>query len=120
MVRGPKKVRRGVEAVIDKDLTSALMANVLGIDVMMLLTGVSRVAINYRTPQQRPLDRMTLAQARCHLAEGQFPAGSMGPKVEAAVRFLEQGGKRAIIGHLNEALPALRGETGTHIISDEY
>jgi len=120
VVRGPKKVRRGVEAVIDKDLTSALMANVLGIEIMMILTGVSRVAINYRTPQHRDLDRLTLSEARRYLAEGQFPAGSMGPKVEAAVRFLERGGKRAIIGHLNEALPALRGETGTHIVPDEH
>jgi carbamate kinase len=120
VVRGPKKVRRGVEAVIDKDLTSALMANVLGIDVMMILTGVSQVAINYRTPQQRALDRLTLSEARRYLADGQFPAGSMGPKIEAAIRFLERGGKRAIIGHLNEALPALRGETGTHIVSDDH
>jgi carbamate kinase len=119
VIRGPKKVRHGVEAVIDKDLTSALMANVLGIDVMMILTGVSRVAINYRTPQQRDLDRVTLSEARRYLAEGQFPAGSMGPKVEAAVRFVERGGKRAIIGHLHEALPALRGEAGTHIVLDD-
>ena len=118
VIRGPKKVRHGVEAVIDKDLTSALMANVLGIDVMMILTGVSRVAINYRTPQQRDLEQLTLSEARRYLTEGQFPAGSMGPKVEAAVRFLERGGKRAIIGHLREALPALRGEAGTHIVSD--
>ena len=120
VVRGPKKIRHGVEAVIDKDLTSALMANVLGIDVMMILTGVSRVAIHYRTPLQRDLDHVTLSEARRLLGEGQFPAGSMGPKVEAAVRFLERGGKRAIIGHLNEALPALRGETGTHIVPDEH
>lgn len=120
VVRGPKKVRRGVEAVIDKDLTSALMANVLEIDVMMILTGVSQVAIDFRTPQQRALDRLTLSQARRYLADGQFPAGSMGPKVEAGIRFLERGGKRAVIGHLKEALPALRGETGTHIVPDEH
>jgi carbamate kinase len=120
VTRGPKTIRQGVEAVIDKDLTSALMANVLGIDVMMILTGVSRVAIHYRTPQERDLDHVTLSEARRLLAQGHFPAGSMGPKVEAAVRFLERGGKRAIIGHLNEALPALRGETGTHIVPDEH
>lgn len=119
VIREPKKVRRGVEAVIDKDLTSALMANVLGIDVMMILTGVSRVAINYRTPHQRALDRLTLSEARRYLSDGQFPPGSMGPKIEAAIRFLERGGKRAIISHLNEALPALRGETGTHLVSDD-
>jgi carbamate kinase len=86
----------------------------------VILTGVSRVAIHYRTPQERDLDHVTLSEARRFLGEGQFPAGSMGPKVEAAVRFLERGGKRAIIGHLNEALPALRGETGTHIVPDQH
>ncbi len=119
VVRGPKKIRHGIEAVIDKDLTSALMANVLGIEVMMILTGVSRIAVHFRTPQQREVDRMTLSEARRYLREGHFPAGSMGPKVEAAIRFLERGGKRAIIGHLNEALPALRGEAGTHLVPDE-
>jgi len=119
VVRGPKKVRHGVEAVIDKDLTSALMANVLGIEVMMILTGVSRVALHYRTPRQRELERLTLAEAQRYQAEDQFPPGSMGPKIEAAIRFLRGGGKRAVIGHLHEALPALRGETGTHIVPDD-
>ncbi len=118
VVRGPKKVRRGVQAVIDKDLTSALMANVLKIPVLMILTAVSRIAIHYRTPQQRELDRVTLSEIRRYQAEGHFPAGSMGPKVEAAIRFLQGGGRRAIIAHLNEGLPALRGETGTHILPD--
>jgi carbamate kinase len=118
VVRGPKKVRHGVDAVIDKDLTSALMANVLGIEDMMILTGVSRVAIGFGTPGERALDRLSVSEARRHLAEGQFPPGSMGPKIEAAVRFLERGGKQAVIAHLKEALPALRGETGTHIVAD--
>jgi carbamate kinase len=116
--RGPKKVRHGVEAVIDKDHTSALMANVLGIDQMMILTGVSQVAIHFGTPKQRALSRLTLSEARRYLAEGHFPSGSMGPKIEAAIRFLRGGGKRAIIAHLKEALPALRGETGTQVVPD--
>lgn len=119
VVRDPKKVRRGVQAVIDKDLTSALMANVLKVPVMMILTAVSRIAINYGTPQQRELDRVSVSQIRRYQAEGHFPAGSMGPKVEATIRFLEGGGKHAIIAHLNEGLPALQGETGTHILPDE-
>ncbi|MFA5026665.1 MAG: carbamate kinase [Candidatus Methylomirabilota bacterium] len=119
VVRGPKKVRHGIEAVIDKDLTSALMANVLGIDVMMILTGVSRVALDFGTPRQRAVERMRLSEARRYLQEGHFPAGSMGPKVEAAIRFLEGGGTRAIIGHLEEALPALRGDAGTQIVHDD-
>ena len=119
VVRGPKKVRHGIEAVIDKDLTSALMANVLGIDVMMILTGVSRVALDFGTPRQRAVERMRLSEARRYLQAGHFPAGSMGPKVEAAIRFLEGGGTRAVIGHLEEALPALRGDAGTQIVHDD-
>ncbi len=118
VVRGPKKIRHGVDAVVDKDLTSALMANVLEIDVLMILTGVSRVAIHFGTPCERPLDRLSLAQARAYFAEGQFASGSMGPKVKAAIRFLERGGRRVIIAHLKEALPALRGEAGTQIVPD--
>lgn len=118
VIRGPKKVRHGVQAVIDKDRTSALMANVLGIEQMMILTGVSQVAIHFGTPRQRALARLSLSEARRYLAEGHFPSGSMGPKIEAAIRFLEGGGKRAIIAHLKEALPALSGETGTHVVHD--
>ncbi len=119
VVRGPKGVRRGVEAVIDKDLTSALMANVLGIEDMMILTAVSRIAIHFGTPEQRELERVTLSELRRLRAEGHFPRGSMGPKVDAAIRFLEQGGRRVVIGHLNEAMNALRGTAGTHIVADE-
>lgn len=118
VVRGPKGVRHGIEAVIDKDLTSGLMANVLGIEEMMILTAVPGVAIHFGTPQQRELGEVSLAEIKRYHAEGHFPAGSMGPKVEAAIHFLEGGGKRAIIASLENALPALRGETGTHILAD--
>jgi len=110
--------RRGVEAVIDKDLTTAAMANVLGIRDMMILTAVPRVAINFGKPDQRELSRVSLSEMRRYQAEGHFPAGSMGPKVDAAIRFLEGGGRRAIITSLDTAVPALRGETGTHIVLD--
>ncbi len=119
VARGPKGVRHGVEAVIDKDLTSALMANVLGIDTMMILTAVSRVAVEFGKPGERALERVSLSEIRRHLDDGQFPPGSMGPKVEAASRFLDGGGKRVVIGHLDDALPALIGETGTHIHADD-
>jgi len=119
VVREPNGVRHGVEAVIDKDLTSAHMASVLGIEDIMILTAVPRVAINFGKPDQKELDRISVSEAKRHLADGQFPAGSMGPKVEAAIRFIEKGGKRAIIGHLDEALEALRGESGTHIVADD-
>ena len=115
VVRGPKGVRHGVAAVIDKDLTSALMANVLGIELLMILTAVPRVAIHFNTPRQEYLDRVSLRDIRAFHAAGHFPAGSMGPKIEAAIRFLEGGGERVIIAHIEEAMAAVRGETGTHI-----
>jgi carbamate kinase len=77
------------------------------------------VAIHFGTPQQAELDRVSLSEIRALQAEGHFPAGSMGPKVDAAIRFLEGGGKRVVIGHLSEAMPALSGETGTHILADD-
>ncbi len=118
VVRDERGVRRGVEAVIDKDLTTAHIANILKIEEIVILTAVSRVAINFGKPDQQELDTISVSQARKYLEEGHFPAGSMGPKIEAAIKFIDGGGKRAIIGHLNEALPAIRGETGTHIVRD--
>jgi carbamate kinase len=118
VVRGPKKFIKGIEAVIDKDLTSGLMANVLGIEEVMILTAVSRVAVHFGTPQERGLSELTLSEIRTYHQEGHFLPGSMGPKVEAAIRFLERGGKRVIIAHLEDALPALQGKAGTHIIAD--
>ena len=119
VVRGPKGIRTGVPAVIDKDLTSAHMANVLGIGHLMILTAVSRVAVDYGKPTQRWLDRVTLREIKALHAQRQFPAGSMGPKIEAAIRFLEGGGEHVVIAHLEQAMPALRGETGTHIVADD-
>jgi carbamate kinase len=118
VVRDDQGRRHGVEAVIDKDLTTAAMANVLGIRDMMILTAVPRVAIEFGKPAQQELARVSLSQIRQYHAQGQFPAGSMGPKVEAAIHFLEGGGRRAIITSLDAAVPALRGETGTHIVPD--
>lgn len=118
VVRGPKGVRRGVAAVIDKDLTSAHMANVLGIDTLMILTAVPGVSIHFGSPNQKELGSVTLSQLKTYRDEGHFPEGSMGPKVDATIGFLEGGGERVVIAHLNEALPALRGETGTQIRPD--
>ncbi len=119
VVRGAKGVRHGVSAVIDKDLTSAHMASVLGIEELMILTAVSQVAINYGKPNQRELGKVTLGELRALKAEGHFPPGSMGPKIDAAIGFLEGGGERVIIGHLESAMAALRGESGTHVVADE-
>jgi carbamate kinase len=85
---------------------------------MMILTAVPRVSINFGQPGQRALDRVSLSEMRRYQAEGHFPPGSMGPKVEAALRFLEAGGRRVVITSLDTAVPALRGETGTHIVHD--
>ena len=116
VIRDERGVRTGVPAVIDKDLTSAHIANVLGIEELLILTAVPRVAINFGKPDKRELDQVSLAQIKAYHREGHFPPGSMGPKVDAAIRFLEGGGKRAIISHLNCAMAALTGETGTHIV----
>jgi carbamate kinase len=116
VVRGPKGVRHGIEAVIDKDLTTQHMANVLHIDTILLLTAVSKIAVDFGKPTQRFLDRVTLPELKALNAEGHFPPGSMGPKIDAAIRFLERGGQRVVIGRLTEAVAALKGETGTHIV----
>ena len=119
VVRNSQGLRSGVEAVIDKDLTPAHMANVLGFKDIMILTAVSQVAINFGKPEQQELGHITVSEAKKYFEEGQFPAGSMGPKIEAAIRFIEGGGKRATIAHLEEALPALLGKAGTHIFPDQ-
>ena len=120
VVRDGIGCRRGVEAVIDKDLTTAAMADVLGIRDMMILTRVPRVALRYGRPDQQDLGRVSLSEMRRYRAEGHFPPGTMGPKVDAAIRFVEGGGRCAIITSLDHAVPALRGETGTHIVPDEW
>lgn len=119
VVRGPKGVRKGIDAVIDKDQTSALMANVLDIDTLMILTAVPKVAINFGKPDQAFLDQVCLTDMKRWHADGQFPPGSMGPKVDAAIRFLEGGGERVIIGALDDAMACLRGEAGTHVVADD-
>lgn len=116
VVRDARGVRTGVPAVIDKDLTSAHIANVLDIDELLILTAVPRVAVNFGKPNQKELAEVTLDEIKAYHKEGHFPPGSMGPKVDAAIRFLEGGGKRAIISHLDHAMDALRGQTGTHIV----
>jgi carbamate kinase len=116
VVRQPDGSRSGVQAVIDKDRTSAMLARAMDIDCLMILTAVSRVAIDFGRPGQRWLDTVTVSELKRFAAAGHFAKGSMGPKIEAVIRFIEGGGRRAIIGHLNEALPALLGETGTQVV----
>ena len=107
----------GVEAVIDKDLCAAVLAKVVRAEVLLILTDVEKVFLDYGKPSQRPVDRMTTQECRKFLAEGQFPVGSMGPKIESAVKFLESGGKRVIISSLEMAEEALAGRAGTTIVN---
>lgn len=88
---------QGIDAVIDKDLASALLASQINADKFFILTDVPKVCLNYHTPEEKKLDRMTLAEAKKYLAEGQFPDGSMGPKISAAIHFVEHSGKDTII-----------------------
>jgi len=107
----------GVAAVIDKDFGSSLLAQNLGADLFLISTAVEKVAINYGKPDQKWLDRMTLAEAKKYLAEGtHFAKGSMAPKIEAIIRFLEHGGSQALITNPENIGRALIGETGTWIM----
>ena len=106
----------GVPAVVDKDLTSALLAGSLRYETLLILTAVSRVSIHFRKPQQRDLESVSAAELEGYRREGHFAEGSMGPKVAAALRFLAAGGKRAIIAHLDEAADALAGRAGTQVL----
>jgi len=106
----------GVEAVIDKDFGAALLANMISDDLFIISTAVERVALNFNKPDQRWLDRLTLAEARQHFAEGHFAKGSMGPKIQAVISFLERGGKQALITDPANIGRALAGATGTWIV----
>ena len=106
----------GVEAVIDKDFASGLLANLIHADLLVISTAVERVAINFNKPNQKWLDEMTVAEAEKYIAEGHFAPGSMLPKVQAIVKVLKEGGKKALITDPPNIQRALRGETGTWVV----
>jgi carbamate kinase len=109
---------QGVPAVIDKDLAGALLASTIGAELLLISTAVEKVALNFGTPDQEWVDQMTLGEARRYLAEGvHFAAGSMGPKIQAVVAFLERGGREALITDPENVERALAGETGTRIVA---
>lgn len=108
----------GIEAVIDKDRASALLAKELHLERFVISTDTDRVYLDYRKPQQRALCSMSLTQARDYLKEGHFPSGSMGPKIESAVDFLSNGGKEVIITDPSHLAEAISGDAGTHIFPD--
>lgn len=115
VVRGPEGDLHGIDAVIDKDLASALLASELGADQLLISTNVRRVCLDYGGPGERELARLSLEDARLHLAAGEFGAGSMAPKIEAAIGFLERGGSRTIITCPDELELAVEGRAGTLI-----
>lgn len=112
----PDGKMQGVEAVIDKDYASALLASSIQADLMLISTAVEKVALNYKKPGEKWLDRITAAEAEKYIAEGHFAKGSMQPKVEAILQFLRNGGKEGLITDPPNISRALRGETGTRIV----
>ncbi len=115
VIAGVDGAMTGVPAVIDKDMTSALLAAEIGAGALVMLTGVERVALDFGKPGERQIDRMNVAEARKHLADGQFPPGSMGPKITAALDYLARGGHEALITSLERLDEALAGRAGTRI-----
>ena len=109
---------RGVEAVVDKDFASALLAASLGVQTFVISTGVEKVAVRYRQPDQRFLDRMSLSEATMHLEAGEFPEGSMGPKIRAAIDLIARGGKEVVITSPTHLEEAMAGLTGTRLVAD--
>jgi len=106
----------GVEAVIDKDYAASLIAREAGVDLFVILTGIDRVYIDFGKPSQREAPVLTVDEAKAHLDEGQFPAGSMGPKIRAAIEYIEAGGREVLITTAGQLKAALLRRTGTRII----
>lgn len=117
VVRGRDGQWRGIEAVIDKDFASALLAAELHADLYIVLTGVAQVAIDFGKPSQKSVSRMTVAEAEKHLADGQFPPGSMGPKIEASILFARASGKQVLITDVEHVREAIEGDGGTVIVN---
>jgi carbamate kinase len=109
---------RGVEAVIDKDLAAAVLARQLHARRLLILTAVPRVSYDYGQPTQREIERLTAAEARRGLAEGQFPPGSMGPKIAACLEFVEAGGEAAVVTSPEHLLDAVAGRAGTRLVAE--
>jgi len=111
-------IYKGVEAVLDKDLSAELLAEVAEADLLLILTDVTHAFIHYGKPQQEKLQRVSRQKLEEYWQQGHFAKGSMEPKVRAALRFLQKGGKRAAIASLDQALEALEGKTGTQVVND--
>jgi len=116
VARGRDGQWRGIEAVIDKDYASALLAAELKADLFVILTGVAKVSVDFGKPTQRDVERMSIDEAEKHLAAGQFPAGSMGPKIESAIQFVRASGQQVLITDVEVLREALEGKDGTLIV----
>jgi len=114
----PELGYEGVDAVIDKDRASAVLGREVGAELFLILTSVDQVALNFDTPDQEFLEEVTVSEIEEYHRQGHFPPGSMGPKVEAAIEFIRQGGKRVIITSLDLATEAMAGRAGTRILPD--
>ena len=106
----------GLEAVVDKDLASERLAEAIDADLLLILTEVEKVFLNFGTPDQKALDKVTLNELKKYYKEGQFPEGSMAPKILSAIRFLEAGGRKVIISHVDKGWEAVQEKTGTRIV----
>jgi carbamate kinase len=118
VVRDPDGMLHGVEAVIDKDRASALLAAELGVDLFAISTDTDYVYLDYKKPSQRPLAFVTATEMAEHCKGGHFPPGNMGPKIESVLRFLKSGGRRAVITSFTHLFDAVTGTAGTHIVAD--
>ncbi len=119
VVRDAEGTLHGVEAVIDKDLGAALLARDVAADVLVIATDVPNAVLHYGTPEARPLGEVTVSELRGYAADGHFASGSMGPKVDAACRFVEQGGSRAVITSLDHIVEAITADGGTVVVPDQ-
>ncbi len=109
----------GMDAVIDKDLASAVLAKEIGAEELVIVTGVEKVALHFGTPEQMDLDELTIAEAEKYMAQGEFPLGSMGHKIQAAINFIKSGGKKVIITSIEKTGEAIKGNAGTRIVNNE-
>ena len=116
IIKKPDGTYEGTEAVIDKDLTSSILATQIGAEILIILTEVPNIYADFKSANQREISAITSEQLKELYAAGQFPAGSMGPKVEAVINFLDQGGRRAIVTNPDTLPDALTGRGGTHIV----
>lgn len=108
---------QGVEAVIDKDYAASFIAREVGVDLFIILTNVARIYLNFGKRDEKSIKSMTIEEAKEYLSQGQFPAGSMGPKVKAAIEYIEHGGKEVLITSANYLKGALIKRSGTRILA---